>query len=210
MKILVYISCLMVLFSGCQTELLKTTKKVQIEKKEEPKMVTLNDSTFRYELVNKKWIKVSIINSSNHFSMLVNRFGVKDSIDFDKEHITAKTPEFVWMNNQFICITTWWSGPFSSSLIIPVKREKFPFIYFVKGIIASDVKHNQVVYSERIFGRDKVRFAVEDLASRKVQFVDWKIPSKQNEFPYCDSLVLKNKRLNIWNSSKSSAFPIDF
>jgi hypothetical protein len=114
------------------------------------------------------------------------------------------------MNNQFICITTWWSGPFSSSLIIPVKREKFPFIYFVKGIIASDVKYNQVVYSERIFGRDKVRFAVEDLASRKVQFIDWKIPSKQIEFPYCDSLVLKNKRLNIWNSSKSSAFPIDF
>jgi hypothetical protein len=199
----------MVLFSGCQTELLKTTKKVQIEKKEEPKMVTLNDSTFRYELVNKKWIKVSIINSANHFSMLVNRFDVKDSIDFDKEHITAKTPEFVWMNNQFICITTWWSGPFSSSLIIPVKREKSPFIYFVKGIIASDVKHNHVVYSERIFGREKVRFAVEDLVSRKVQFIDWKIPSNQHDFPYCDSLVIKNKRLKVWNLNKIQEFQIN-
>lgn len=208
MKIVFILTCLFMFVSSCQTELLKTKIKEQVSQKKGPVTRTINDSTFSYELVNKKWISVSIINSAEHFSMLVNRSGIKDSIDFDKEHISAKTPEFQWMNNKFICLTTWWSGPFSSSLIIPVKRDKVPYIYFVKGILASDKLTNQVVFSERIFGKEKIQFAIEQLATRKKQLVDWKIPANQSEFPYCDSLLLKNNQLVIWNASKSTTFPI--
>lgn len=205
----VLILSLLILAASCQTELLKTKKKVQVSEQQELNLRTINDSTFSYELVNKKWINVSIINSAEHFSMLVNRFGMKDSIDFDKEHISAKTPEFEWMNSKYICITTWWSGPFSSSLIIPVKRGAEPFKYFVKGILTSDKGRNQVVFSERIFGKEKIQFAIENLETNKKQFVDWKIPSNKSEMPYCDSLILKNNQLIIWNSSKSTVFPID-
>lgn len=140
--------------------------------------------------------------------MLVNRFGLKDSIDFDKEHISAKTPEFEWMNSKFICITTWWSGPFSSSLIIPVKRAAELFKYFVKGILTSDILRNQVIFSERIFGNEKIQFAIQNLETNKKQFVDWKIPPNHSEMPYCDSLCLKNNQLIIWNSSKATVFPV--
>jgi hypothetical protein len=194
--------------SSCQTELLKTKKKEQVSQNKGPVTRTINDSTFSYELVNKKWINVSIINSAEHYSMLVNRSGIKDSIDFDKEHISAKTPEFEWMNNKFICVTTWWSGPFSSSLIIPVKRSAEPFKYFVKGILTSDKIRNQVVYSERIFGKEKIQFAIENLETNNKQFVDWKIPSNHPEMPYCDSLCLKNNQFIIWNAAKSTTFPI--
>ena len=203
-----FIVSLAILTGSCQTELLKTKEKVQVSEQKNPMTQTINDSTFSYELVNKKWISVAIINSANHFSMLVNRFDMKDSIDFDKEHISAKTPEFEWMNNEFICITTWWSGPFSSSLIIPVKRRAEPFKYFVKGILTSDKLRNQVVFSERIFGKEKIQFAIENLETNKKQFVDWKIPSNHSEMPYCDSLRLKNNQLIIWNASKSTSFPI--
>jgi hypothetical protein len=45
-------------------------------------------------------------------------------------------------------------------LIIPVKRGAEPFKYFVKGILTSDKIRNQVVYSERIFGKEKIQFAI--------------------------------------------------
>jgi hypothetical protein len=208
MKIVMILTCLFLLVSSCQTELLKTKKKELVFEQKGPITRTINDSTFSYELVNRKWIHVSIINSAEHFSMLVNRFGQKDSIDFDKEHISAKTPEFEWMNNKYICITTWWSGPFSSSLIIPVKRGAEPFKYFVKGILTSDKIRNQVVFSERIFGKEKIQFAIENLETNKKQFVDWKIPSNHSEMPYCDSLCLKNNQLIIWNASKSTTFQL--
>jgi hypothetical protein len=201
--------CLFLMVSSCQTELLKTKRKEQVSEQQGPINRTINDSTFSYELVNKKWINVSIINSADHFSMLVNRFGQKDSIDFDKEHISAKTPEFEWMNNKFICITTWWSGPFSSSLIVPVKRGAEPFKYFVKGILTSDKIKNQVVYSERIFGNEKIQFAIENLETNKKQFVDWKISSNHPEMPYCDSLCLKNNQLIIWDGSKATTFQMN-
>lgn len=197
---------LLFFFSSCHRELLKTKKKEVIVVKPGPLIQTINDSTFRYDLVHKKWIDVSIINSADRFSMLVNRSGVKDSIDFDKEHITAKTPEFEWMNHQFICITTWVSGPFSSSLIVPVKRQSFPYIYFVKGILTADTKNNLVVYSERIYGKEKVQFAIENLQTRKKQFVDWHIPKNQSEFPYCDSLMIQNDQLLIWNNRQLYSF----
>jgi len=107
MKIAFILSGLILLVTSCQTELLKT-EKVQASEQLDLMSRTINDSTFSYELVNKKWINVSIINSANHFSMLVNRFGKKDSIDFDKENIEVKTPELKAMNDQFICLTTWW------------------------------------------------------------------------------------------------------
>ena len=208
MKIVFILTCVFMFVCSCQTELLKTKKERDLQS-QGPVTRTINDSTFLYELVNKKWINISIINSSYHFSMLVNRSGIMDSIDFDKEHISAKTPEFEWMNNKFICITTWWSGPFSSSLIIPVKRGAEPFKYFVKGILTSDKLTNQVVFSERIYGKEKIQFAVENLETNKKQFVDWEIPANQLEFPYCDSLLLKNNQLVIWNASKSTRFPLD-
>ena len=209
MRKLRFILSIAILAASCQTELLKTKKQVHISKQNDLITHTINDSTFSYELVNKKWINVSIINSANHFSMIVNRFGMKDSIDFDTEHISAKTPDFVWMNNKFICITTWWSGPFSSSLIIPIKRGAEPYKYFVKGILTSDKLNNLVVFSEKIFGKEKIQFAIQNLETNKQQFVDWKIPSNHSEMPYCDSLCLKNNQFIIWNESKSTVFSLE-
>ncbi len=50
----------------CETELLKTKKKVSIAEKQDLNFQTINDSTFSYELVNNKRINVSIIHSANH------------------------------------------------------------------------------------------------------------------------------------------------
>jgi hypothetical protein len=83
MNVALILSGLFLLVSSCQTELLKT-EKVQASEQQTLMSRTINDSTFSYELVNKKWINVSIINSANHFTMLVNRSGMRDSIDFDK------------------------------------------------------------------------------------------------------------------------------
>ena len=206
MKIAFILSGLILLVSSCQTELLKT-EKVQVSEQQAPMSRTINDSTFSYELVNKKWINVSIINSANHFSMLVNRFGKKDSIDFDKENIEVKTPELKAMNDQFICLTTWWSADFFSNLIIPVQKRNKPFMYFNHGIHVFDLKNNTIVYTDQFMDK-KVCFAVENLLTRKKQRIYWEIPSNQLFHPYCDSMVLLKNSLIIWNSSKSTKFPI--
>lgn len=206
MKIAFILSVLFMLVSSCQTELLKT-EKVQASEQQAPMSLTINDSTFSYELVNKKWINVSIINSANHFSMLVNRSGMKDSIDFDKENIEVKTPELKAMNDQFICLTTWWSADFFSSLLIPVKKRNKSFMYFNHGIHVFDLKNNTIVYTDQFLDK-KVCFAVENLVTRKKQRINWEIPSNQLFHPYCDSMVLLKNSLIIWDASKSRRFPI--
>jgi hypothetical protein len=208
MRIFVFIVSLVILTTSCQTELLKTKKKAQVSEQQELNLRTINDSTFSYELVNKKWINVSIINSAEHFSMLVNRFGMKDSIDFDKENIQAKSPELESMNDQFICLTTWWSADFFSSLIIPVQKRNKPFMYFEHGIHVHDLKKNRIVYTDQFMDK-KVCFAVENLVTRKKQRIYWGIPSNHMFHPYCDSMVLLKNSLIIWNASKSTKFPID-
>jgi hypothetical protein len=206
MKIAFILSVLFMLVSSCQTELLKT-EKVQASEQQVPMSLTINDSTFSYELVNKKWINVSIINSANHFSMMVNRSGMKDSIYFDKENIEVKTPELEAMNDQFICLTTWCSADFFSSLIIPVQKRNKPFMYFNQGIHVFDLKNNTIVYTDQFMDK-KVCFAVENLVTRKKQRINWEIPSNQLFHPYCDSMVLLKNSLIIWNASKSRRFPI--
>jgi hypothetical protein len=194
------------LVSSCQTELLKTEKD-QASEQLAPMSRTINDSTFSYQLVNKKCINVTIINSAYHFSMLVNRFGMKDSIDFDKENIEVKTPELKAMNDQFICLTTWWSADFFSSLIIPVQKRNKPFMYFKHGIHVFDLKNNTIVYTDQFMDK-KVCFAAENLVTRKKQRINWEIPSNQLFHPYCDSMVLLKNSLIIWDASKSRRFPI--
>jgi len=194
------------LVSSCQTELLKS-EKVKASEQLAPMSPTINDSTFSYQLVNKKCINVTIINSAYHFSMLVNRFGMKDSIDFELENIEVKTPELKAMNDQFICLTTWWSADFFSSLIIPVQKRNKPFMYFNHGIHVFDLKNNTIVYTDQFMDK-KVCFAVENLVTRKKQRINWEIPSNQLFHPYCDSMVLLKNSLIIWNASKSRRFPI--
>jgi hypothetical protein len=196
MKIAFILSGLILLVTSCQTELLKT-EKVQASEQLDMMSRTINDSTFSYELVNKKRINVSIINSANHFSMLVNRSGMRDSIDFDKENIEVKTPELKAMNDQFICITTWWSADFFSNLIIPVQKRNKPFMYFNHGIHVFDLKNNTIVYTDQFMDK-KVCFAVENLLTRKKQRIYWEIPSNQLFHPYCDSMVLLKNSLIIW------------
>lgn len=207
MRKIVFFVSLILMTTSCQTELLKTNKKAPVSEQQELNLRTINDSTFSYELVNKKWINVSIINSAEHFSMLVNRFGMKDSIDFDKENIQVKSPELKSMNDQFICLTTWWSADFFSSLIIPVQKKKNPFMYFEHGIHVHDLKKNRIVYTDKFMDK-KVCFAVENLVTRKKQRIYWEIPSNQMFHPYCDSMVLLKNSLIIWNAAKFTKFPL--
>lgn len=202
-----FLLSLMFMTVRCETELLKTKKKVSIAEKQDLNFQTINDSTFSYELVNNKRINVSIINSANHFSMLVNRSGVKDSIDFDKENIQVKSPELKSMNDEFICLTTWWSADFFSSLIIPIQKRNTPFMYFENGIHVHDLKNNRIVYTDK-FMDNKVCFAVENLMTRKKQKIYWKIPSNQIFHPYCDSMVLLKNSLIIWNKGKPNRYPV--
>lgn len=200
--------CLFALVCSCQTELLKSKKKAKMSEGQNLLFQTINDSTFRYELVHEKGINVAIINSAQHLSMLVNRFGMKDSIDFEKENIQAKTPELKWMNDEFICVDTWWSADFFSSLIIPFRKKYKSFMYFEHGIQACDLKNNRIVYADQFMDK-KVCFAIENLASGKKQRIYWKIPSNRLFHPYCDSLTFENDCLLIWNKAKETRYPIN-
>jgi hypothetical protein len=112
------------------------------------------------------------------------------------------------MNDQFICLTTWWSADFFSNLIIPVQKRNKTFLYFNHGIHVFDLKNNTIVYTDQFMDK-KVCFVVENLLTRKKQRIYWEIPSNQIFHPYCDSMILLKNNLIIWNSSKSTTFPID-
>ncbi|MFM6935089.1 MAG: hypothetical protein ACKOXP_06565 [Flavobacteriales bacterium] len=197
------------LFVSCETEILKGKKSQTAQQLKESSYVYLNDSTRMEKLVQTDRICLKLINANFHYSLLVDRKGKIDTIDFDQEQIETKTPELTWMNDNFICMTTFWTGPFISSLIIPVERSEKPFYYYQNGVHAHDETGSYIVYTDQDL-KNSVEFVVENLVTHQKQTVHWKKPLNQIFHPYCDSLLIKSKRLIIWNNHQAHSFPIRF
>ena len=197
-------------FNGCRTE---TPPSKQPKKVNEKDVFTrINDSTWSEKLVDERDIQIECIQRSFQHMLVIDRHGDKDTIDLPKEGINDKEPSLAWKSSSFICLTTWTSADFFSSLIIPVKRKQNPYFYFEHGVHSYNPKTQHIVYTADFVTEKKSnvqKFAIQDLRTHKEQFIDWVIPSHQPFHPYCDSLTLKNDCLLIWDKGKAISIPIE-
>ena len=119
-------------------------------------------------------------------------------LDLNELNIPFKTPSLDWVNPQMICISTWWSGPFSRKIFIPLKGKLQEFIYIDKDIRLTDSKTNRVVYIDTVIKNKKMILITENLRTRRKQSIELNLPTMVDQYPYYDSLSINNSSLHIW------------
>jgi hypothetical protein len=168
-------------------------------KQEDPNSWTVNE-------YNKDGLRIDITNHElKNFSIQIARKNDTLNLDLNALHIPFKTPEVTWVNNDFICVSTWWSGPFARKLFIPLGKQLKAYIYIDKDIEWTDSITNNVLYVDTVLN-DQVHLVLENLKSRKKNLISYPLNPERPLDTYYDSLQLTKKKLTIWTAGKSSLF----
>lgn len=134
------------------------------KKQEEPNSWTVNE-------YNKDGLRIDITNYEfKNFSIHISRNNESLTLDLNALHIPFKTPGVNWVNNDFICISTWWSGPFARELFIPLGKQLKNYIYIDKDIEWTDSISNNVLYVDTVLN-GQVKLVLENLLSRKKKLI---------------------------------------
>ncbi len=172
-------------------------------KQEEPNSWTVNE-------YNKDGLRIDITNHQlKNFSIHISRKNDSLTLDLNALHIPFKTPEVTWVNKDFICISTWWSGPFARNLFIPLGKHLKEYIYIDKDIEWTDSITNNVLYVDTVLN-GQVNLVLENLKSRKNNLISYPLNLERPLDTYYDSLQLTKKQLTIWTDGKPSSFGMKY
>lgn len=168
-------------------------------KQEEPNSWTVNE-------YNKDGLRIDITNHQmENFSIHISRKNETLNLDLNALHIPFKTPEVSWVNNDFVCISTWWSGPQARKLFIPLGKQLKAYIYIDKDIEWTDSITNNVLYVDTVLN-GQVNLVLENLKSRKKNLISYPLNPEWPLDTYYDILQLTKKKLTIWTDGKPSSF----
>jgi hypothetical protein len=169
------------------------------KKQEEPNSWTVNE-------YNKDGVRIDITNHELiNFSIHISRKNDTLNLDLNALHIPFKTPEVSWVNKDFICISTWWSGPFARELFIPLGKKLKNHIYIDKDIEWTDSISNNVLYVDTVLN-GQVKLVLENLLSRKKKLISYPLNPERASDTYYDSLQFTKKQLTIWTDGKARSF----
>jgi hypothetical protein len=155
-------------------------------KKKEPNSWAVNE-------YNKNGLRIDITNHQlKNFSIHISRKNDSLTLDLNALHIPFKTPEVTWVNKDFVCISTWWSGPFARNLFIPLGKKLKEYIYIDKDIEWTDSITNNILYVDTVLN-DQVQLVLENLKSRKKKLISYPLNPERPLDTYYDSLQLTSK-----------------
>lgn len=193
----IYFIFLPLLILSCHSE----DKESLVYKRENKRITSQNskDSSWTYNEYKSSTLSIDFTNHIlQNFSIDVHRKRDSLRLDLNELNIPFKTPSLDWVNPQMICISTWWSGPFSRKIFIPLKGKLQEFIYIDKDIRLTDSKTNRVVYIDTVIKNKEIIFITENLRTRRKQFIELNHPTMVDQYPYYDSLSINNSSLHIW------------
>jgi len=155
---------------------------------------------------NKDGLRIDITcRELEHFSIQISRKNDSLNLDLTALQIPCKTPGVDWVNKDFICVSTWWSGPFARELFIPLGKQLKNYIYIDKDIEWTDSISNNVLYVDTVFN-GQVKPVLENLLSRKKKLISYPLNPERASDTYYDSLQLTKKQLTIWTDGKARSF----
>lgn len=167
------------------------------------------DSSWTYNEYKNADLSIDVTNHNlKNISIQINRKKETLNLDLNELNIPWKTPELSWINNQMICITNWWSGPFGRYIFIPLNENLNNHIYIDKDIEIADSITNNIVYVDTVIYESKLILTAENLINRKKKSIEIKIPTGIDFYPFYDSLSLSNSSLDIWINGKRRNFDI--
>jgi hypothetical protein len=191
MKKLTFFVCFIILTSGCCNTLKTKSKDANTQ------------SGWTIQDYKKGDLEISITNHNLiNYTIDIARSNETLHLDLNKLKIPHKTPGVSWVNQDFICINNWWSGPFQNFIFIPLRGKLKEHIFIQKDIQMADSTANTLVYIDTVMNESQVKLVAENLLNRKKKYITYDIPENYPFYPYFDSLSLKNSILKFWYNGK--------
>jgi len=151
----------------------------------------------------KNGLQVRTINFDlRNYKIQITRKKETLELDLNKLNIPWKTPEVSWVNKDFICIDTWWSGPFGRSVFIPLNGKLNKYIFIDKDMECADSATNQVVYVDTVINEKELVLCAENLLNRKKKTIKIPITTVNDLYPYYDSLCIYSQGVKVWVGEK--------
>lgn len=167
--------------------------------KNDSRAENVEDSAWTYNSYKKGDLSVDITNHNlTNFSIHIQSSDESYHMDLNELNIPWKTPEVTWVNEEMICITNWWSGPFGKCIFILLNGKLTKHIYIDKDLELADSLSNTIVYVDTLIHESRLMLSAENLLTRKKQAIEIELPTAVDLYPFYDSLTLHNSSLNIW------------
>lgn len=96
-------------------------------------------------------------------------------------------PSIKWITDDFICMTTNWTGPFSQHIFLPLKKE-LEVHFFEEDIEYMDSTNQFVVYVEADYEKDKVNWTIQSLVNDKKETFEIPIYDNSCCYPWYEDL----------------------
>lgn len=201
MKQVIYWCVAVLLLAGCLNAKESAEEGVGIHEATTTPMA--NDSVWSYNEYNSDGLSVDVTNHyQKNMSIQIRRGSELLNLDLGKLKIPWKTPTVDWVNDEFICITNWWSGPFRRCVFIPLKGKLEHPIYIDKDIEYADSCTNIVIYLDGMESKSSARLAIENLISRSKKMIEIPVHKEKEMHALYDSLCVRNTVLEIWTDGK--------
>ena len=199
MKAIIYTLILFPFIVGCQRE----DKAIASNETKDSSVINQNDSVWTYTAYKRGKLRVDITNhNQKNFSIHIQRNTESLDLDLNALNIPWKTPDVNWVNDEMICISNWWSGPFARYIFIPLKGKLAHHIYLDKDIELADSLTNTIVYIDSVKNESTLVLAAENVVTRKKKLIEVNIPADKDLYPHYDSLTIRNSSLVIWINGK--------
>ena len=155
------------------------------------------ENSWTVEDYKKGNIQIFITNHNlENFTIDIHRSNETIHLDLNELKIPFKTPGTSWINQNFICISTWWSGPFQNAVFIPITGVLGKPIY-IENVQLSDSLTNTVVYVDTVSNSSCVMLFAENLRNRRKKSIKVDVHTKRALYPYYDSLTISNSNLML-------------
>lgn len=96
-------------------------------------------------------------------------------------------PSIFWISEDYICLTTMWTGPFSEHLFLPL-REALKIQFFEEDIEYMDSINQFVIYLEPRYEVEQINWTIQSLINDRKETFRIPIYENSRSYPWYESL----------------------
>ena len=134
-------------------------------------------------------LNMQLFRYDNDLCYKIHKSDYNNTINLDKQNIVWKPfPTIIWTNDLYACVMTYWTGPLSYHLFLPLD-EKVELQYITKDIEQTDSLNNNICFVDSLTDNNAI-FTVQNLITKKKKSIFVKINEQNGIYPYYETIIL--------------------
>jgi len=148
------------------------------------------------DLCVKGNLTIKLIRLDNELCYQIQKSKYSKTINLDRQNIIWKAfPQIVWTNDKYACALTFWTGPISYYLFLPLDKN-VDLQYFTKNIVETDSINNNICFVDSVTDNSAI-FTVQNLITKKKKLISAKLNEKNWIYPFYETIIMTKNTVKI-------------